>query len=262
MDLKVIPVPAFEDNYIWAIDNGNYAAIVDPGDSRPVFDYLAKNSLTLSAILLTHHHSDHIDGVGDLLRQMPVPVYGPSDEYILWVDHPLAHGEYFVLEHLAIELLVMHVPGHTVGHIAYWFEGDAMSRPRLFCGDTLFSCGCGRLFESAASQKMLYSLDRLAALPGETYVHCSHEYTMSNILFALTCDPRNVALKTWQGRAQYLRDQRSPTLPTTLAQERVTNPFLRSDAPEIVASAQYWAGKLLHSREEVFATIRAWKDVF
>ncbi|GAB3629834.1 hydroxyacylglutathione hydrolase [Pandoraea terrae] len=259
--VKVVPVTAFQDNYIWVLDDGRHAVVVDPGESGPVLDYLAKKSLALTAILLTHHHGDHIGGVAELLAHAPVPVYGPAGESIVWIDHPLAGGEHARLTTPALDFAVLDVPGHTAGHIAYWLAGGPADAPRLFCGDTLFSCGCGRLFEGTAAQ-MLASLDRISALPGDTHVHCAHEYTLSNIRFALACEPENSALQSWRDHAQRLRDEGRPTLPTTLAQELATNPFLRSDAPGVIAAALRHAGKPHLSREQVFATVRAWKDGF
>lgn len=259
--LTVFPIPAFQDNYLWVIDNGKDAVVVDPGDADPVLAYLESRGLTLRAILITHKHADHVGGVGTLLRHFNVPVHGPAREAIAGVDHPHAGGDTVHIAAPAMTLEVIDVPGHTSGHVAYFLGAGAAGVPRLFCGDTLFSCGCGRLFEGTPAQ-MLASLDRLAALPPATLVHCTHEYTLSNIRFALAVDPDNEALAAWHQEATALRAAGRPTLPTTLAQERVTNPFLRSDAPAVVAAAERHAGRTSLSREAVFAAIRGWKDNF
>lgn len=258
--LTVFPVPAFQDNYLWVVDNGKDAVVVDPGDAAPVLAYLESRGLTLRAILVTHKHADHIGGVGTLLEHFDVPVHGPAHEAIACVDRPHGGGEAVHIASPAVTLEVIDVPGHTSGHIAYFLATGA-GAPRLFCGDTLFSCGCGRLFEGTPAQ-MLASLDALAALPPATLVHCAHEYTLSNIRFALAVDPDNAALVAWHRQATALRDAGRPTLPTTLAQERETNPFLRSDAPAVIAAAQAHAGHATPSREAVFATVRRWKDTF
>lgn len=259
--LTVFPVPAFQDNYLWVIDDGKHAVVVDPGDAKPVLAYLEARALVLTAILVTHHHADHIGGVDELLARFPVPVHGPAHEVIACVDQPHADGDQVHIAAPAMTLDVFDVPGHTAGHIAYWLPAGAADAPRLFCGDTLFSCGCGRLFEGTAAQ-MLGSLDKLAKLPPATRVHCAHEYTMSNITFALACDPDNEALAAWHQEAKALRAAGRPTLPTTLAQERMTNPFLRSDAPSVVAAAKQHVGRAALTREEVFAVVRSWKDNF
>ncbi|VVE73715.1 hydroxyacylglutathione hydrolase [Pandoraea captiosa] len=259
--LTVFPVPAFQDNYLWVIDDGKDAVVVDPGDAAPVLAYLDSRGLTLRAILITHKHADHIGGVDALLERFDVPVHGPAREAIACVDHPHHGGETVHIDAPAMTLEVIDVPGHTSGHIAYFLGAGAAGAPRLFCGDTLFSCGCGRLFEGTPAQ-MLASLDALAALPPATLVHCAHEYTLSNIRFALAVDPDNAALNAWHQEATALRAAGRPTLPTTLAQERVTNPFLRSDAPAVIAAAQQHVGQTELSREAVFAAVRGWKDTF
>lgn len=259
--LSVVPIPAFQDNYIWLLSNGAEAVVVDPGASQPVLDYLHAHRLELSAILLTHHHGDHVGGVAELLAHGKVPVYGPAAESIASVDHPLDDGEQVALDAPRLLFDVISVPGHTRGHIAYWMAGHDGQAPRLFCGDTLFASGCGRLFEGSPAQ-MLASLDRLAALPGDTRVHCAHEYTMSNIRFALACEPDNAALRTWRDEAARLREAGLPTVPTTLAHELAVNPFLRSDAPQVREAAISQAGQASLDRLGVFAAIRAWKDGF
>jgi hydroxyacylglutathione hydrolase len=184
--LEYVPVPAFEDNYIWLVSDGHHAVVVDPGEAAPVRAYLAKQGWQLSAILLTHHHQDHVGGVADLLNGQAVPVYGPAGESIEHLTYRLKSGDHVSIAAPALELSVLDVPGHTSGHIAYFQAADPGGTPHVFCGDTLFACGCGRLFEGTPAQ-MLKSLDELAALPGATQVHCAHEYTLSNIRFALAC---------------------------------------------------------------------------
>ena len=188
--LEYVPVPAFEDNYIWLVSDGHHAVVVDPGEAAPVRAYLAKRGWRLSAILLTHHHQDHVGGVADLLNGQAVPVYGPAGESIEHLTYRLKSGDHVSIAAPALELSVLDVPGHTRGHIAYFQAADPGGTPHVFCGDTLFACGCGRLFEGTPAQ-MLKSLDELAALPGATQVHCAHEYTLSNIRFALACEPDN-----------------------------------------------------------------------
>src|ERR1700742_360845 len=230
--LEYVPVPAFDDNYIWVVSDGHHAVVVDPGDAAPVRAYLAKRGWRLSAILLTHHHQDHVGGVADLLNGQDVPVYGPAGEAIAHLTHRLKNGDHVTIAAPALEFSVIDVPGHTSGHIAYFQAADSRDTPHVFCGDTLFACGCGRLFEGTPAQ-MLTSLDALAALPGETEVHCAHEYTMSNIRFALACEPGNADLAAWRDEAAARRARNEPTLPTTIAHERAVNPFLRVDNPEI-----------------------------
>ncbi|MDA8362535.1 MAG: hydroxyacylglutathione hydrolase [Gammaproteobacteria bacterium] len=252
----VLHVPAFEDNYIWLIcsDTGN-AAIVDPGDAAPVRAVLARLGLTPAAILCTHHHGDHIGGVDELVADTPVPVYGPARENIPGVTHPVSEGDVVSLAPLGLQLQVIDIPGHTAGHIAY--HGAGM----LFCGDTLFSAGCGRLFEGTAGQ-MFRSLQRLAALPPDTRVFCAHEYTEANLRFALAVDPDNAEARQYRDAVIALRRHDRPSLPSTIARERSVNPFLRSDQPRVRASVEAFAQRRLASDCEVFAALRRWKDGF
>ncbi|WP_153100854.1 hydroxyacylglutathione hydrolase [Paraburkholderia hayleyella] len=259
--LEYVPVPAFEDNYIWLVSDGTHAVAVDPGDAAPVRACLAQRGWRLGAILLTHHHRDHVGGVADLLNDHVVPVYGPAREAIRHLTYPVGAADRISLEQPALDLAVLDVPGHTLGHIAYFQAADNNGPPHLFCGDTLFSCGCGRLFEGTPAQ-MLASLDALAALPDATLVHCAHEYTLSNIRFALACEPGNAALQAWRTEAEALRERGLPTLPTTLAHERKVNPFLRTGSAEIQETLAQQFHETVPDRLAVFTLMREWKNRF
>jgi hydroxyacylglutathione hydrolase len=259
--LEYVPVPAFEDNYIWVVSDGRHAAVVDPGQAAPVRAYLAKRGWRLSAILLTHHHQDHVGGVADLLDGQAVPVYGPAGEAIEHLTHRLNNGDQVAIAAPALELSVLDVPGHTSGHIAYFQAADPGGTPHVFCGDTLFACGCGRLFEGTPAQ-MLASLDSLAALPGATQVHCAHEYTLSNIRFALACEPGNAELQAWRDKASDLRTRNLPTLPTTIAHERAVNPFLRTAIPAVQATLEEQLHQKVSGRLAAFTLMREWKNRF
>lgn len=255
--LNVLTVPAFNDNYLWIIHDGIHAAVVDPGDAAPIMAALKSNNLTLVAILTTHHHSDHVGGVATLLKSFDVPVYGPAHDPIPTVNKPLVENDIVVIEELDLELSVLEVPGHTLGHIAYVENKQKW----LFCGDTLFAGGCGRLFEGTPAQ-MLNSLDKLASLPDATKVYCAHEYTMSNLRFAQAAEPDNRVLSSRIKAEQTKRDQGAPTVPSTIGLEKSTNPFLRARIPEI-AKLLKTAGKV-HDDEPVavFAALREWKNNF
>lgn len=251
--LRVEAIPALQDNYIWAIVRNGYCVVVDPGEAAPILSWLHRQALRLSAILITHHHGDHINGIAALLKQYKVPVYGPAQEDIPCVSHPQGEGDCLALPDLHTEFRVMTLPGHTRGHLAY------VGRGLLFCGDTLFACGCGRLFEGSAEQ-MHDSLQRLAALPGDTQVYCTHEYTLSNIAFALSLEPDNAQLRERAQREQAKRRQNLPTLPSTIALELATNPFLRCSEPTIRQAAEAHAQHPLHDPEAVFSVVREMKN--
>ncbi|GIZ53597.1 hydroxyacylglutathione hydrolase [Noviherbaspirillum aridicola] len=255
--LNVLTVPAFQDNYLWLIHDGSHAAVVDPGDARPILAALDAHALSLAAILLTHHHADHVGGVPELLARFPVPVYGPRGDGIATVTQPLAEGDTVELARPALRLKVLDVPGHTRGHIAY----HAAEQDWLFCGDTLFAGGCGRLFEGTAEQ-MAASLSKLAALPEQTQVFCAHEYTLSNLRFAAAVEPGNEALRDRIAREQARRDAGQPTVPSTIGIEKSTNPFLRFRESSI--ADQLMATGHVSSREPiaVFAALREWKNSF
>jgi len=253
--LEIVPLPAFQDNYIWTLRDGNHAAVVDPGEAGPVKDYLAREKLTLVAILATHHHPDHVGGIAELVAMKKVPVFGPKGEPIPALTRPLGQDDKFSIPELAAEFSVLDIPGHTRAHVAYYGLGS------LFCGDTLFACGCGRVFEGTPAQ-MLHSLTKLAALPDETKVYCGHEYTLANIKFARAVDPGNAALAAREKSAQALRDAGRPTLPSTLGEERATNPFLRCDQPVVVESANKYLGSRIGDPVGVFTAIREWKNRF
>jgi hydroxyacylglutathione hydrolase len=257
--LAVLTVPAFNDNYLWLIHDGVNAAAVDPGDAQPILAALKAHGLTLTAILLTHHHADHTGGVPALLQHYAVPVYGPRNDGIAAVTQPLSEDAPVDVPGLDLQLSVLEVPGHTLGHIAYFRAGD---EPWLFCGDTLFAGGCGRLFEGSPSQ-MVDSLNKLAALPAETKVFCAHEYTLSNLRFASAVDPGNAALQARMEADTAKRARGVPTVPSTIGMERNTNPFLRYAEPQIAAQLVA-AGKLQGGEAPVavFAALRQWKNTF
>jgi hydroxyacylglutathione hydrolase len=253
--LAIHAVPAFNDNYLWVIEYHGRAAVVDPGDAAPIGRFLDAHGLELTAILATHHHGDHVGGLASLKARWGCPAFGPAGEAIAGLDQRLGEGDRIEVPGLGLELSVLDVPGHTAGHIAYVGEGV------VFCGDTLFACGCGRLFEGTAAQ-MSVSLGKLAALPADTRAYCAHEYTLANIRFAQAVEPGNAALAARRERDQDKRDRGEPTVPSTMADERATNPFLRCGEPEVVASASRRAGRALSGPVEVFATLREWKNNF
>jgi len=250
--MRLRPLPAFEDNYVWTlIDDDGAALVVDPGEAAPVLRALGEG-LDLRGILLTHHHNDHIGGVPAILEQRPdLPVIGPRDDRITTTTQSVGAGDTARIGPFVFE--VHEIPGHTVSHIA--FHGHQV----LFCGDTLFSLGCGRLFEGTPMQ-MLDSLDRLATLPGATRVCCGHEYTVANAAFALAVEPGNEILQARAVEARRLRMQSQPTVPSTLDDERACNPFLRIDVPEVRGAVAAHVGRPLADRVDAFAELRRWKD--
>lgn len=254
--LQIIPVPAFKDNYIWLIHNGIDAVAVDPGDAAPLCSILSELNLNLEAILITHHHQDHIGGVDALLKQFPdLNVFAPKLEHYDFKHIPVSEPDKFKCTDWLPQLKVLDLPGHTLGHIGFYIE--YADQKWLFCGDTLFGAGCGRLFEGTPSQ-MLASLQKLAALPADSQVFCTHEYTLHNINFALSVEPGNKALLQRKLDTAAMRDAESPSLPSTIALELATNPFLRCDSKQIQLSTQLLNQPLL----QVFTKLRELRNSY
>jgi hydroxyacylglutathione hydrolase len=253
--MEVRALHAFDDNYIWLIGcrGKPQVAIVDPGDEDPVLDYLTQHHLIPEAILITHHHGDHTGGVKALVERFNIPVYGPAHERIPAITTPLVEGDVVNLSSCGLQFHILDTPGHTRGHICY------VGQDALFCGDTLFAAGCGRIFEGTPEQ-MYHSLEKLRALPDETLVYCAHEYTEANLGFALVAEPENSDTQQRMAQVQGLRAKQQDTVPSLLGEEKRTNPFLRSHIPSLAAAAECFAGHPLTTRAEVFATVRHWKD--
>jgi hydroxyacylglutathione hydrolase len=256
MTIHIQAILAFRDNYIWLISDSatRQALVVDPGDARPVLTTLQTEQLNLAGILVTHHHSDHSGGIRQLVEQYPkIPVFGPKNESIAGITVPVQEGNIVTVAGISMQFQVLDLPGHTRGHVGFYSPGV------LFCGDVLFSVGCGRLFEGTPAQ-MWTSLSKISSLPEETLMYCAHEYTLDNIAFAKWVEPHNTALLQREQEAHLLQDQDLPTVPSQLAVEKQTNPFLRSEVATVIHAAEHFAGRTLTSATEVFATIRHWKD--
>ena len=257
---KIIPIPAFSDNYIWLFtdQDSRFATVVDPGDARPVLDYLRTHSLQLSHILITHHHADHTGGVAELLRHFDAEVIGPATTPFSGIRQKVQQGDTVVIYGHSFN--VIEVPGHTLDHIAYFSKPESLS-PVLFCGDTLFAAGCGRVFEGTATQ-MYGSLSKLAALPGDTRIYCTHEYTLANLAFATAVEPVNADLQNRVVDARKTRDKGLPTLPSTIKEELATNPFLRCNETTVLQAVASHSGNKPAQADKVFAVLRKWKDNF
>jgi hydroxyacylglutathione hydrolase len=252
-------INAYSDNYIWLVSNGSQALVVDPGQAEPVLQALKDQQLSLNAILLTHHHQDHVGGVSELVAQTGAKVWGPASEILPVCDVAMVEGDTFENAALQLKLSVLDIPGHTAGHIAFF--GTFGTTPILFSGDTLFAAGCGRMFEGTPAQ-MEASLAKLATLPMDSRVYCGHEYTLSNMRWAGVVEPDNLALQRWHEHATQQRSSNQPTLPSSIELELACNPFLRVRQPSVVQAASNWAQRELTTPVEVFAALREWKNNF
>ncbi|MDP3518564.1 MAG: hydroxyacylglutathione hydrolase [Pseudohongiella sp.] len=260
--LRISPIPAFRDNYIWAIENSDgEVVLVDPGDAAPVENFLADSNRSLQAILITHHHADHTGGITQLCKDRKIPVYGPVGNHIKGITHPVKEADIVTL--LGAQFEVLAVPGHTLDHLAYFLtiaaDHHVTTAPALFCGDTLFAGGCGRLFEGTA-EMMYTSLLRIGALPEQTRIYCAHEYTVSNLGFATKAEPDNKAVELRYALELRKREQAIPTLPSTIFDELRTNPFLRCHSVSLKKQVTMHMAQELHSDLETFMYLRRWKD--
>lgn len=255
--LNVTALPAFNDNYIWLIDNGANAVVIDPGDAAVVMTELQKRALSLSAILLTHRHDDHISGVSRIVAEYDAPVYGPKNDDIPFVNHPLQEGDPLTIDALGLSLTILDVPGHTRGHIAYY----SRMRRWLFCGDMLFGAGCGRMLEGTP-EMMIASLAKFTALPDETLVFAAHEYTLANLKFALEIEPDNPDIRKRIRDDSARRDKKQPTLPSTIGLEKKTNPFLRNSEPDVLKRLLSLGMIKSKNTVDAFAAMREWKNIY
>lgn len=249
--MEMVAIPALRDNYIWCLHDNKQCIIVDPGDAVPVLRILEEQGLTLRAVLITHHHYDHTNGITELLNHRQVPIYGPSD--FMQTTIAVSNLKSITIAVPEISFDILRVPGHTIDHIAYYSQGI------VFTGDTLFTAGCGRIFEGTALQ-MYTSLQTLQQLPDNTLVYCGHEYTENNLKFALEVEPNNFKIKERLLKTQALRRKNQPTVPATLANEKATNPFLRTAEKEVIAAASKYCGQALTDPIKVLSVIRAWKN--
>ena len=257
---EILALPAFDDNYIWLLRANGLVAVVDPGDAAPVLKHLAQSGDRLCAILATHHHGDHVGGIAELLAVDTVPVFGPAIENIAGVTRALVGGEHIEVPGIGVDFEVLAVPGHTRGHLAYY--GPSLANTgALFCGDTLFGAGCGRLFDGTPAQ-MQASLAQLAVLPAPTLVYCAHEYTQSNLRFAAVVEPGSIAVQKRAEEVAAARAARRPTVPTRIGIELETNPCLRWSAPAVRAAAASRLGHAPADDVETFTAIREWKNRF
>ena len=253
--LTVTSIPAFNDNYIWALHDARDAVLVDPGDAAPCLEFLEARGLTLTTILVTHHHGDHVGGLAALAARSRPRIYGPALENIPAVTEAVTDSDTITIANPELQFSIIATPGHTLGHVAYYGGG------RLFCGDTLFACGCGRLFEGTPAM-LADSLSRLSQLPDDTQIFCAHEYTLNNIRFAKTVDGNNPALLEREKRDQKLRQAGQATLPSTLGLEKATNPFLRCHEAVLIRAAETRLKRPPKDAVEVFAVLRQAKDAF
>lgn len=257
MNIKIIPIPAFKDNYIWAIVNqdNQKCCVVDPGDAKPVIDFINEHQLQLDCVLITHHHHDHIGGLDTLCKKFHPKVYGPNNPSITHIDERLKNGDKITLDNFDLSFNIFEIPGHTLDHIAYYSPGI------LFCGDTLFSAGCGRVFEGTYEQ-MLNSLDLLSDLPDDTLVYCAHEYTLTNLGFAQVVESNNKYISDYIKNVENLRKNNRPSLPSKLNLEKKVNPFLRVREATVKMSAELHADCPLNTPVDVFRVLREWKNKF
>ena len=256
--LNVTPIPAFEDNYIWAIHAPETANIfvVDPGEAEPVEAYLNEHELNLAGILITHHHGDHTGGVAALTAEREIPVYGPAESPFDGITDPLNNDS--VLEIFGLPVDIYEVPGHTLDHISYLFDGVT---PQLFCGDTLFLAGCGRLFEGTAEQ-MLAAMHYFRGLSDTTLVYCTHEYSLANLAFAIAVEPENNDIINCMETCRELRENNQVTLPSNIQQEKRINPYMRTDQPTVISAAINYDSQAQTSETAVLAALREWKNNF